>query len=80
VTEIVEDVALALVALAGTAVALVRVPLHQVIVLGFFGLVLAILFVVLQAPEVALSQLAVGAVLVPLLYLGAIARTMRRTR
>lgn len=71
---------LLLVVLGGTVVALTREPMHQVIALGFFGLVLAILFVVLQAPEVALSQLAVGAVLVPLLYLVAITRTMRRTR
>lgn len=72
--------ALILVALGGAAVALTREPAHQVIVLGFEGLAMSILFVALEAPEVALSQLAIGAVLVPVLYLAAIARTMRRTR
>jgi uncharacterized MnhB-related membrane protein len=72
--------ALIVVALGGSAVALTRDPAHQVILIAFEGLALAILFVALEAPEVALSQLAVGAVLVPILYLAAIARTMRRTR
>jgi uncharacterized MnhB-related membrane protein len=72
--------ALVLVAFAGASAALARDPAHQVIALSFLGLALAVLFVVLQAPEVALSQLAVGAVLVPTLYLVAIARTMRKTR
>jgi uncharacterized MnhB-related membrane protein len=75
-----EVAALVLVVFGGTAVALTRQPAHQVVLLSFFGLALALLFVVMQAPEVALSQLAVGAVLVPILYLVAIARTMRRTR
>lgn len=72
--------ALVLIALAGAAVALVRTPKHQVIVLGFEGLVLSVLFVVLQAPEVALSQLAVGGVLVPFMFLAAIARATGPTR
>lgn len=72
--------ALVLVALAGGAIALTRTPTHQVVALGFEGLALAVLFVVLQAPEVALSQLAVGAVLVPLMYLAAISRATGRTR
>lgn len=71
---------LVLVALAGAAVALVRTPIHQVIALGFEGLALTLLFVVLQAPEVALSQLAVGGVLVPFMFLAAIARVTGRTR
>lgn len=72
--------ALALVAIASTGVVFTRKPENQVIVLSLQGLVLAVLFVVLQAPEVALSQLAIGAVIVPLLYLAALTRTMRRTR
>jgi energy-converting hydrogenase B subunit D len=72
--------ALAIVALGGAAVAFSRDPAHQVIAMSFEGLALAVLFVALEAPEVALSQLAVGAVLVPLMYLAAIARTTRRTR
>jgi uncharacterized MnhB-related membrane protein len=78
--NVVEIVALVVVAFAGAAVVLVRDPAKQAIAIAFDGIALAILFVVLEAPEVALSQLAVGAVIVPLLYLATIARTMRRTR
>ena len=69
---------LVLVGVASAAVALERHPIHQVIALGFQGMALSLLFVAFQAPEVALSQLAVGAVLVPLMFLAALARTTRR--
>ena len=78
--NVLEIVALLVVAAAGAAVVLARDPAKQAIVIAFDGIALSILFVVLEAPEVALSQLAVGAVIVPLLYLATIARTMRRTR
>jgi energy-converting hydrogenase B subunit D len=58
-----------LVAATGTTVVLQRDPLHQVIVLGFFGISMAVLFVALQAPDVALSQLTVGTVAVPAMVL-----------
>jgi uncharacterized MnhB-related membrane protein len=51
--------------IAGTAVVSVREPLRQTLALAFYGLVLAILFVAFEAPEVALSQAIVGAVIVP---------------
>jgi energy-converting hydrogenase B subunit D len=60
------------VALAGTAVVVVRDPLRQAIVNGVFGLVLTMLFVVFQAPDVALSMLVVGSVAYPLVLLAAI--------
>lgn len=50
-------------------------PLRQVIVNGVFGLTLVVLFVVLQAPDVALSELVVGTVAFPLVLLATIART-----
>ena len=62
-------VLLVLVAVSGTAVVLQRDPLHQIIVLGFFGIAMTVLFVALQAPDVALSQLAVGTVAVPAMVL-----------
>ncbi len=67
-------VLLVLVALTGTVVVLEREPLHQVMVLGLYGLVLAVLFLVLQAPDVALSQLVVGSVVVPALVLLALVK------
>ena len=46
-----------LVAAAGTAVVLTRNPVNQAIVASFYGLVLGIMFLVYQAPDVALSQI-----------------------
>jgi energy-converting hydrogenase B subunit D len=63
-----------LVAAAGTAVVLTRDPLNQAIVASFYGLVLGIMFFVYQAPDVALSQIAVGAVALPLMILLALAK------
>jgi uncharacterized MnhB-related membrane protein len=72
--------ALLVVALAGGGVALQREPSRQIIALGCFGVALSILFVAMQAPEVALSELAVGAGILPAIYLAALVRTSRRSR
>jgi energy-converting hydrogenase B subunit D len=63
---------LALVAVGGTAVVLTRDTVKQAIVASFYGLVLTVLFLVFQAPDVAVSELAVGAVALPLLLMVAI--------
>jgi uncharacterized MnhB-related membrane protein len=68
---------LVLVAAAATAVALTMDPLRQIVVSSLYGLLLVILFVVLQAPDVALSMLVVSAVAYPLIVLIAISRTRR---
>jgi energy-converting hydrogenase B subunit D len=47
-------VALALVGLGALAVVTTRDPLRQTLVAGLYGLALAVLMVVLQAPDVAL--------------------------
>jgi uncharacterized MnhB-related membrane protein len=60
---------LVLVALAGTAAVLAPSGDRQAPVLSAFGLVLTALFLALQAPDVALSQLAIGAAVVPLMIL-----------
>ena len=65
-------VSVLLVALAGTAVVLTRDPRRLVLVNGVLGLALTLLFVVFQAPDVALSMLVVGAVAYPLILLVAI--------
>lgn len=70
-------VAVTLVGITGTVVALTGAADRQAIPLSVFGLALTVLFVVLQAPDVALSQLAVGAVVVPLMVMLAI-RAVRR--
>ncbi len=68
---------LVLVALAGAGVALTRDPTCQVIGVSFFGLMLAVMFLALQAPDVALSQLVIGAVALPLMVLLALAKLRR---
>jgi uncharacterized MnhB-related membrane protein len=60
---------LLLVAAGATAVVLTRVPARQVIVLSGYGLLLAVLFFLFQAPDVTLSELCVGAVALPILLL-----------
>ncbi|MGW5720200.1 Na(+)/H(+) antiporter subunit B [Amycolatopsis sp. NPDC003865] len=68
-TTVVPLVALAFVAVAGFAVVATPDPRRQAITLSLFSLCLTLLFVVLQAPDVALSELAVGSAVVPLLVL-----------
>src|SRR5436305_15322559 len=69
---------LILVAAGATAVVLVRDPVRQVIALSVYGVLLAVLFLAFQAPDLTLSELAVGAVLVPLLLLLLTLATVRR--
>ncbi|GAA4216828.1 hydrogenase subunit MbhD domain-containing protein [Actinocatenispora rupis] len=73
-------VALTLVAAAGAVVALTGRPGRQAVTLSAYGLLLALLFLVLQAPDVALSQIAVGTVVVPLMVLLAVRRIRRGRR
>lgn len=70
-----QAVILLLVAGGGLAVVLVRSPLRQALVVGIYGLTLAVLFVVFQAPDVALSLGAVGSVALPLMIVMALAKT-----
>ena len=71
-------VAIALVALGGLAVVAARDPLRQAVVLGVYGLTLVVLFVVLQAPDVALSELVVSTVAFPFILLTALAKMRDR--
>ena len=73
-------ISLVLVAAGGTAVVLTREPKHQAMVLSLYGLILTVFFVVLQAPDVALSELAVGAVGLPLMLLVALTRVRGKSK
>jgi uncharacterized MnhB-related membrane protein len=59
---------------------LTRAPVRQAIVLSGYGLVLGLLFLVLQAPDVAMSQIGVGTVLLPLIVVLALHATRRHRR
>jgi uncharacterized MnhB-related membrane protein len=66
--------ALLMVGVAGTTVVLVRDPLRMTIVNTLFGLMLTILFLVFQAPDVALSMIVVGGIAYPIVLLAAISK------
>lgn len=68
---------LVFVAIAGTAVVLTRDIRNQVIGLSYYGLLLALMFFLFQAPDVALSQIVIGAVALPLMFMLAIAKIRR---
>jgi uncharacterized MnhB-related membrane protein len=67
--SILVGVLLLLTAAAGTGVVLSRDPRRQVVALAANGLVLTLLFMALQAPDVAFSELTVGTAILPLLFL-----------
>jgi uncharacterized MnhB-related membrane protein len=71
---VLQIVALVAVAAGGTTTVLVRDPARQALVSGAFGLALAVLFFTFQAPDVALSEIVVATVAVPLMVLLALAK------
>lgn len=76
--DVLQVTLLVLVGAGATAVALIRSPVRQVIALSAYGLLLALLFLVFQAPDVTLSELCVGAVALPILLLLTLAKVRRR--
>jgi energy-converting hydrogenase B subunit D len=75
---VVQIAALVAVALGGTAVVLAREPARQALVASVYGFALAILFLAFQAPDVALSQIVVGAVALPAMIIYALRKIIRR--
>jgi len=65
--------------ITGTAVVLTRDPVRQVVGLSFYGVVLALLFFILQAPDVALSQITIGAVALPLMFMLSLSKVRRNS-
>lgn len=75
--QVFQVVALALVALGAWAVVSARDPTRQAVVTSLYGLTLGTLFFAFQAPDVALSNIVIGAVAMPTMILLAIAKTRR---
>lgn len=71
---VLQAIVLILVAIAATAVVATPDPRRQVVVSSFFGLCLALLFFCFQAPDVALSQIVVGSVALPVMIVLALRR------
>ena len=74
-----EVVVMILVAALGLLVVLTKNPLPQVIVFSLFGTSLALLFLLLQAPDVALSNIVVG-LAYPVMVLLTLAKIRERER
>ena len=72
--------ALILVAVTATAVVLTPEVLRQALVLGIFGLALTLLFFTFQAPDVALSEIVVSTVGLPLIILLALRKIREQER
>lgn len=72
--------AFAAVAVGGTAVVLAPDPLRQVLVLGIYGLSLTMLFFVFQDPDVALSEIVVSTVGLPVMVLLALRKVSEHRR
>lgn len=70
-------VVLVLVAAGAMVVVRTRNRIRQVLALSVYGMLLAILFLVFQAPDVTLSELTVGAVALPVILLLAIAKVRK---
>ncbi len=70
---------LIMVAAGGLGVALTRDPLNQAVAASFYGILLGLMFFLFQAPDVALSQIAIGALALPLMILLALAKIRRRS-
>jgi energy-converting hydrogenase B subunit D len=69
---------LVLVAAGATAVVLIRERVRQVLALSVYGVLLAVLFLAFQAPDVTLSELTVGAVALPVIFLLTLAKIRKR--
>ena len=68
------------VAVGGLGVVLARDIVRQAIVFSIYGFALVLLFLVFQAPDVALSALVVSGIAYPLVLVAAIARVRARQK
>jgi uncharacterized MnhB-related membrane protein len=75
--DILQVTVLVLVAAGATLVVRTRDRVRLVLVLSVYGMLLAILFFVFQAPDVTLSELAVGAIALPLILLLTISKVRK---
>ena len=70
----IQALTIVLVAVGGTATVLTREPFRQAMVAGLYGLLLVVLFLVYQAPDVSVSAIVGGTVALPLMVLLALAK------
>jgi uncharacterized MnhB-related membrane protein len=75
-----QSVTILFVALGALLVVLTRDVVRQAIVLSIYSFAVVALFVVFQAPDVALSELVVGAIAYPVVLVAALARVYGRRK
>jgi energy-converting hydrogenase B subunit D len=73
-------IALVLVAAGGAAVVMTGDPLRQAMVLGVYGISLTLLFFTFQAPDVALSEIVVSGIGLPLIILAALRKIRQQEK
>jgi energy-converting hydrogenase B subunit D len=78
--NVLQIIALVLVAAGGTAVVMTGEPLRQTMVLGIYGISLTLLFFVFQAPDVALSEIVVTGIGLPVIILAALRKIRQQER
>ena len=61
-----------------TTAVLIKAGIRQVLMLSIYGVLLAVLFLAFQAPDVTLSELTVGAVALPVILLLALAKIRKQ--
>jgi len=76
--RLLQCVVLLLVAISAPGVVLSRDPKAQVVTLSLYGLICALMFFIFQAPDVALSQITIGAVMLPLMIMLTLTRMRRQ--
>ena len=69
-----QAIAFALVIGGAFVVVLTRRPERQIIALALYGALLSVLFTSLKAPDVALSELAVGTLIIPFIIFVTLAK------
>jgi energy-converting hydrogenase B subunit D len=72
--SVLQVVVLVLTAAGAAGLVVARDPVRLVLLSSIYALVLGVLFTVFQAPDVALSQLVVGAIVFPLVLAVAITK------
>lgn len=78
--NVLQIIALVLVAVGGAAVVFTPEPLRQTMVLGLFGIALTLLFFTFQAPDVALSEIVVTGIGLPLIILAALRKIRQQEK
>jgi energy-converting hydrogenase B subunit D len=71
-------ISLLLVAGGAPGVVLSRNPKEQVVTLSVYGLLCGVMFFIFQAPDVALSQITIGAVMLPLMIMLVLTKMRRQ--